>query len=1295
MAFACFVQMSFAQTPASMKEEAAAEQAKVERLYSRLNKAYITSGILIDKGIKFKDPAPFSGGENSPSCNIADWLTIYGEIYRGRIYNTVLPEMLTTDEVLERVYGFLHQNPVPIGVLVTKYHAIKDDASTVEIPYFRMEDENGDILYDNPRRTSIPYDEHLLVAASPLESRIDQGPAYFVLPTDWLISNIISLKLSTIKADFGDGAGLQEVTPGVPVSVNYTSPGTKNIQLQFTQNGVTYYANTTIDVSTAVKDSDAAGERVVAGNNIVPISPSDAAHCGWAFDALWNDPNSYCEAYMSYGAGHTGIERPFIIAEGFDPRDEYNCAELYTFLNGSNSNFISNLNADGYDVIVLNFLNNGKQGVSTNASVLTRLIQDVNAEKADNGSTLPNVVGGVSMGAVIARYALLSMEDKCLNHEANLYISYDGPQQGANVPLSLQDLVSYAGVFNYFISLDAFNQWISLNSTAARELLVSHVGNGGLPHSRHTDLYNTLSAMGYPTLCRNISASLGVPGSTALSPALGIPYNPGDHIFSYQDYSDWASRKDINAWAVSTAGHQLTQIKVTAKILVEIVVLGVTLYSSTSYFDYINYNRHYTANKNWDNAPGGVVNTQQEVASSMGGTTFGRNMHCIIPVMSALDASQSDIFSASYGTTPFDAIFTHPATNRNHAGLLTSDAQTFLENEIDAIGTTVIGTFPDYDFTFCKCKGSEYDNANTPGKRDNIEIYKVVPGEMFVAIKNRGIMLKIRDNGGSGHNMFAINSSGNDFNSETGYDYLIGTQTFGKAITAFTYAEGYTFVGFSDGTIVKIQGTGGSGHNMFALTPVGGTFSSVPGYSYLVGTAAFASGVSNLSYIETSLFISFFNGLMLKIDHTGGTGSNLFAVYETVIKGVNNANPTGQSDVIELLNSIVGPIAKQIITQIQTIIPVNITSVPGYEYYQGDAVFSGFVTNIIYKNGEMIISFNNGKMLKVRGTGGTGHNMFAVTESASGFTSVPEYNYYIGDARFSGFVRSSLSAGPDLMLGFSNGHILKVAGTGGTGHNMFAVTQNSSGIYPLDEYDYFIGNAKYSGGITDMMYSGANTFISFNNGKLMKVSGYGGTGANMFNATENSYAFVTSSTSYFAYLVGSANFGVPVTDLAFVDDNTFTSIQNGKMLKTISDLGGGYNLFNVAQETTDFTPLCPYSTIEVGAQLLLSPGITRELEEESAPLLTKKDAADSFNMFPNPASSEEVRFDYALEREAAAVGIEIYTVTGVKVEELESELKDAGEHSLFLQAKLPPGIYLVNFRVDGNVCSVKKLVVQN
>jgi hypothetical protein len=137
------------------------------------------------------------------------------------------------------------------------------------------------------------------------------------------------------------------------------------------------------------------------------------------------------------------------------------------------------LHERGRDVIVLGY-DSRNAPITDNAEVAIQCIQKAAAERS--GDT-PLVVGGLSMGGLVTRYALAKLESDS-EHEVGTYFSYDSPHQGAWIPISLQ-------VFAHFMSAvadDLFDAGLIdeekkqamkamqalINSTAARQLLWKH-----------------------------------------------------------------------------------------------------------------------------------------------------------------------------------------------------------------------------------------------------------------------------------------------------------------------------------------------------------------------------------------------------------------------------------------------------------------------------------------------------------------------------------------------------------------------------------------------------------------------------------------------------------------------------------------------------------------------------------------------------------------------------------------------------------------------------------------------------
>ena len=271
--------------------------------------------------------------------------------------------------------------------------------------------------------------------------------------------------------------------------------------------------------------------------------------------------------------------------------------------------------------------------------------------------------------------------------------------------------------------------------------------------------------------------------------------------------------------------------------------------------------------------------------------------------------------------------------------------------------------------------------------------------------------------------------------------------------------------------MLKVHGRGGGGYNMFAVQQTSNLMESIPGYNYRVGVAQFSSVVTVIQYMAKKLMIAFYDGNVLKVHGTGGGGNNMFAITET---------------------------------------STTFNSVSGYNYFAGAAKFSSFVTAMQFNTVNTLIGFYNGKMLKVKGIGGEGQNMFAVTETNGCFYSVSGYNYFIGCAKFySGvsLIRQVSDNGEKTLIALRSGEVLKVSGTGGGGQNMFAVTELPVGFSSIPNYNYYVGDAMFKSAVTHVIYVNNEMMMAFSNGKILKVKGSGGSSSNMFRVFEGYKSF--------------------------------------------------------------------------------------------------------------------------------------------------------------------------------------------
>lgn len=271
------------------------------------------------------------------------------------------------------------------------------------------------------------------------------------------------------------------------------------------------------------------------------------------------------DVYIRYAPGHNGkLLKPLIFVDGFDvdpttyaidgavmrhgasgwdvfmlgnddsaPNPFDPDPSVYRHYPAAMNDFLQN----GYDVVFIDFAD-GTDYIQKNGLLLAELIQRINARKtqhAEEGETVcDNAVVGASMGGQIAKWALSYMEEQGIPHQTHTYVSFDSPQRGANIPLSIQ---SFAFLLHRS-GMDESNFWGRLNSPAAREMLIASFGAGiesgqlqieleevelcagifdpqplnlqyGNSALLRQSFQDEMTALGYPQQTRNVAISCG------------------------------------------------------------------------------------------------------------------------------------------------------------------------------------------------------------------------------------------------------------------------------------------------------------------------------------------------------------------------------------------------------------------------------------------------------------------------------------------------------------------------------------------------------------------------------------------------------------------------------------------------------------------------------------------------------------------------------------------------------------------------------------------------------------------
>ena len=501
---------------------------RMQQVFGAIDKNKVSTGLFKEFGIRFNEVEAYNG--TLGTTNYADktqWQSLYNSLHSMRV--GTVATMTEPDLVFANLDNQQKANPsiIMLTALHYQYQQYKANAYT-----------NGDVTVTNERIYDVagrnPYEIKYAFAVAPLKHYLKGNSFIFRLPSNMIYANT-GKTLTEVAIDFGNGLGYQNIYIGNDHGVTYSSGGEKIMKVRFS------YSDGTIINSHSKLYVDyvapAAVARYAGGNREVTITATKA------YQGILGVGNITIEY-----AGTDGIlDKPLIVVEGFDPLNDFHYRQ---FINNPSSGGINipidldfpgqTLNdaveAAGYDLVFVDYAN-GTDFIQRNAFMVEEVIAWVNRNKT---GTQKNVILGMSMGGLVARYALRDMEVNGLTHNVKLYISHDSPHQGANVPLAAQAMARhlYGETFTLPVFLSIFDVRIKklrdlvpglgealnlLQSPAAQQMLIYQLSGEGAstpvnnsPHASFTTEYKNL---GFPTQggIRNIAISNGSECGTPLN----------------------------------------------------------------------------------------------------------------------------------------------------------------------------------------------------------------------------------------------------------------------------------------------------------------------------------------------------------------------------------------------------------------------------------------------------------------------------------------------------------------------------------------------------------------------------------------------------------------------------------------------------------------------------------------------------------------------------------------------------------------------------------------------------------
>ncbi len=550
----------------------------------------------------------FDGTYDCSANSLKNWKQIYFELGKASLF----PEAITPfGNIDEEVKELLHKGVIPFGFLDFRYNRIIGENRSV------FEQNNaGDLLIKDSELIS----EFTVFSAAALKDFAHNGSnVKFLISKDFYFSNN-DLPLF-FEIDFDNNSGFLNCKFGDILNINYSQTGAKTIFVKaHYPDGKVQHARFYFDV-----------------RDLLTPQPSDT----WLVESEipYNGNYASGDVFLYLADGHTNLENPVIISEGFDLTGEMDWEVLYNLFN--QQNLLENLVSEGFDAVILNF-HEPLTYIQENAFLFVKLLQTVNDTI---NYRKPVSVVGPSMGGLVCRYALTYMENEGLNHNTELFISFDVPHQGANMPLGLQYMCYF------FKDLDPGVQEILdlLSSPASRQMLVYFYTDPPSNTATHDiyfdDLLNDFLSIGnYPQNLRKIAISNG------RGDGIGQPYDAGDQLILYE-YNSLLIDITGNIWAVEN--------NATGQIFEGLIDMPWPLPDDE--LDVIVFSE-----KPYDNAPGGSRSTladMDSISAPYGDIIALHGSHCFIPTVSALDLNVSDLFynvledPQIMQKTPFDTIY--------------------------------------------------------------------------------------------------------------------------------------------------------------------------------------------------------------------------------------------------------------------------------------------------------------------------------------------------------------------------------------------------------------------------------------------------------------------------------------------------------------------------------------------------------------------------------------------------------------------------------------------------------------
>ena len=742
--------LSYAQTGDALRD-------KLDSIFTFIDKSQIPTGYLKEYGSEMVPLHLFNGlltdSNQVESLDILRYA--YADLATAKIITT-LPAMQPLSTFNTSLDTARNQGNSTVAVLFGQYASLIPAALSQNLLSVSNEQ-----FYDVAGRSQSPYLQNNLFAAAATEK-------YFTdtVKLKWstaLYYSNTSASLLSLSINFNDGNGYQAITTTGISKVYTDSTGSKPVVYKAVfSNGLTLYCHSSITVkvttgfSARYVDTDPYGITL----NINSL-PGAAVYSDFQ-DKLQIRYSINNPTRTNSDPALRKLRKPIIYVEGYDVSGKsgyyvlgqlrgtdlgYNLMDLIKIDNANQENngewirlsnnydFMHDLDdIAGYDLVFVNY--NTMRSIPDNALMLQQVINWVNSQKASISSTEKNVVIGVSMGGLVARYCLANMTKNIgfNSTDTKILITHDSPHQGANVPLGFQYFLynlAYTKVLGNYIKdkNEDIREFLALNDKISTQQLLkarvtgtsqnniavsmnSFLNGANNPYHQMVDLpesqrpYKFVATSQGSQCGKNVFEGSNV--SIASQDALFTKFRMFPPTFGKKYWLN-TNIKSLPAAGVST----ILDYKMEARI----AILGIGLGWKTVGEEVHQQN---PANfVNWDGTPGGTQSIAARTGGGLSGGLASVSPWWLTPLLSAKAGLSLNIVKDQFSfvniTSALDAPETTPAStifNYNMFGNANTRVDKFVSQEFYQSTYNIFHT--DYTPRNAKWMYNEMENISQP-----------------------------------------------------------------------------------------------------------------------------------------------------------------------------------------------------------------------------------------------------------------------------------------------------------------------------------------------------------------------------------------------------------------------------------------------------------------------------------------------------------------------------------------------------------------------------------------------------